>query len=542
MRRGSIPTLWVTVLVAGVAAAAGVTSDRTLGERWWAHVAFLADDRLEGRNTGSPGHRKAAEYVAKQFELAGARPGGVRGYVQPVAFVARQIQEGKSSLALVRGGVVVPLALGSDVAVGLGYEPAPALIAPLVFAGYGLAVPEKGYDDRKGIDLRGKIAVCLQGGPSSLAGPLRAHAQSTAVRWQHLREAGAVGLVTIANPKSMDIPWERATLARLQPAMALADPALSETRGMKLSVRVNPAKAEKWFEGSGHRFSDLLALAERGKQLPRFPLRGELRARVAHRRWPLESQNVIGVIPGSDASLRREYVVVSAHLDHLGIGGANAGDSIYNGAMDNASGVGALIEIARLAHESGWKPRRSLVLLAVTGEEKGLQGSRYFAAHPTVGGSGTVADLNMDMFLPIVPLRILTVYGLDESDLGDWIRPVARRMGIRVQGDQQPQRNIFTRSDQYSFIRRGVPALMFGFGAAKGTPEERTFQRWVHERYHSPSDDVRQPVDKKAAGRYTRLLFEYCRVVTDRDEPPRWKPGSFFRRFVSKEPARRPST
>jgi Zn-dependent M28 family amino/carboxypeptidase len=500
---------------------------------WWSHVQTLAADSMRGRETGGAGYRKSADYVAREFARWGAKPGGRAGYFQPVHFVSRRVDESRSSLELVRGARRVPLVLGRDATLGMGIDPAPSLEAPLVFAGYGISIPEEGYDDLKFLDLKGKIAVCIQGGPSSLPGPLRAHAQSTKERWARLRAAGAIGLVIIPNPKHMDVPWERARLARLLPSMTLADSRLDQTPGQKFSARINPASAEKLFDGSGHTFQQMLAVADRGKQLPRFKLAWSLRARVGHTRTTVESPNVIGILPGSDPQLRHEFVVLSAHLDHLGVGAPIRGDSIYNGAMDNASGIASLIEIARLAHESGRQPRRSIVLLAVTGEEKGLQGSRFFAAYPTVPGPDIVANLNLDMFLPLVPVRALTVYGLEESDLGDWATTVAARHKVKVLPDAEPQRNIFIRSDQYNFIRNGVPALAFKIAPTGGAAEVQLYRDWIRERYHAPSDDLAQPVDADAGARFTRLLYDLCADAANRDQRPSWKPSSFFRRYAA---------
>jgi Zn-dependent M28 family amino/carboxypeptidase len=248
-------------------------------------------------------------------------------------------------------------------------------------------------------------------------------------------------------------------------------------------------------------------------------------------RSEVESQNVAGVLPGTDPELKKEYVVLSAHLDHLGVGEPIRGDRIYNGAMDDASGVASLLDIAASLKESGARLRRSLLFVTVTGEEKGLLGSEFFAHNPTVDKKHIVADLNVDMFLPLFPLRLMTVYGVNESDLGPQIREVAAGLGVTVQEDQEPQRNVFIRSDQYSFIKEGVPSLAFKVGYAKGSPEEQIAKTWLKERYHAPSDDVNQPVDKACAAKFNQVVMELAKVVANRTERPRWNADSFFRRF-----------
>jgi Zn-dependent M28 family amino/carboxypeptidase len=255
----------------------------------------------------------------------------------------------------------------------------------------------------------------------------------------------------------------------------------------------------------------------------------KVQARVGMTRSQVKSENIVGVLPGSDPKLKKEYVVVSAHLDHLGIGEPVNGDRIYNGAMDDASGDASLIEIARAMKDA--KPKRSILFLSVTAEEKGELGSEYFAAHPTVKGR-IVADINMDMYLPLFPLKYLEVQGLDESTLGDDVRVVAGEAGVQIQADKEPEHNRFIRSDQYSFIKKGVPALAFKFGWVSGTPEEKTFRAWYAQRYHAPADDLSQPVDLAAAAQFNSILEKLALRVADADQRPEWKSTSFFRRFA----------
>lgn len=519
-------------------------------QRWWAHVQFLADDSLEGRNTGSEGHKKAAAYVADRFKQAGLEPAGTSGYLQPVAFVSRKIVEAESSLALVRDGKAEPVELGAEAAISMRTPTAPEVDAPLVFAGYGLTIPEAQHDDFAGLDARGKIVVIMSGSPSGVPGPLSAHYQSADVRAANLKRVGAVGTVTISNPRTTDVPWDRSTLARLQPAMSLASSgAGGATSGaaaagaaadgeFKIALTVNPARAERWFAGSGHTFAELLAIADAGKALPRFPLQGALRGKVKVETTQLTSDNVAAKLTGSDAALKNEYVVLTAHLDHLGVGGAINGDRIYNGAMDNASGIATLIETATAMAKQAARPKRSVLFVAVTAEEKGLLGSRYFATQPTVDAEAIVANINMDMFLPLYPFKILTVFGLDESDLGATARTVAATAGIAVQADPEPARNRFIRSDQYSFIRQGIPALALKVGYEPGSPQAAIAAAWTKERYHAPSDDLQQPVDLEAAAGFAALLGKLADAVANQPQRPRWNADSFFKRFA---PPDRPS-
>ena len=509
------------------------TDFKAAGDRWWSHIQFLASDQMKGRNTGSPEHLKAAQYVATEFERAGLKPAGTNGYLQPMTFNVKQIVEDQSSLALVRNGKREPVVLGDDATLNLRGDIQENTDAPAVFVGYGLQVPEKKYDDLAGLDLKGKIAVFMNGGPGSIPGPLKAHYQSAGERAKYMRAAGVIGIATIQNPKAMDIPWSRARLARFMPAMSLAEAALDDGQGLRLSITINPERADRFFAGTGHTIAEILADMDADKPLPHFPLASSISAHVQMKKWQVESQNVAGMLPGSDPKLKNEYVVMSAHLDHVGVGEPINGDSIYNGAMDDASGVASILEIARMLHESAAKLKRSVVFVTVTGEEKGLLGSKYFNAHPTVNEKSIVADINLDMFLPLHSLHYLEVQGLAESSLGDDIRAVAGQAGVEVQADKEPQRNLFIRSDQYNFIRNGIPALAFKFGYIPGSPEEKLHKDWLKNRYHAPSDDLNQPVDKAAAAQFNDIILRLIERVADANARPQWKPDSFFRRFAA---------
>jgi hypothetical protein len=520
------------LLMGGLAAVVGMSAAEDAGARWWAHVKFLADDALEGRETGSAGHRQAARYVATEFERAGLEPAGTSGFLQGVKFTSRRIVEEKSSLELVRAGVPETVELGPEATFSMRIDPAPRVDAPIVFVGHGLSVPEAKHDDLAGIDLAGKVAMYLSGGPAYIPGPLLAHYQSAGERWASLRRAGALGTIGIQNPRGMDIPWERSMLARTLPSMALADAGLDETAGQQMAVAVNPARAEKFFVGSGHAFKDILALADQGKALPRFTVPASVRARVAVETSTIESDNVAGLLRGADPRLANEYVVLTAHLDHVGRGTPINGDAIHNGAMDNASGIATLIEIATAIRTTGRRFNRSLLFVAVTAEEKGLLGSRYFAMKPTVPADRIVANLNTDMFLPLFPLRQLIAQGLEESDLAGDLRQAAASFGVAVLSDPEPERNAFTRSDQYSFIRRGVPALSLKVGFTRDSPEHEILKRWRTERYHAPSDDLKQPVDLEAAAAFNRLYLALVEQIANRPTRPRWNDDSFFKRFA----------
>jgi len=509
------------VLVLLAVTALAETNWDAAGKKWWAHVQFLADDKLEGRNVGSAGYEIAADYVLKRFERA-----GLAASSQPVGFTKSTLDEAASRIALVRAGETIPVKLGDEARITSTANVA-NLEAPLVFVGYGLDIPEANYSDLKDPGLKGAIAVYLAGGPSNVSGELRSHHSSGAERAAAMKAAGVVGTIMIPDPRTMEISWTRQSAIRLQPRMTLADPAFSGA-GLAFTATWNPDKANQLLNGS---MAEILDAADHNRPLPHFPLMPKLRVSVATTQEKVASRNIVGLRSGSDPVLAKEYVILSAHLDHLGMGEKVNGDGIFNGAMDDASGVASLIEIARALKAGKVKTKRSIVFLAVTGEEKGELGSLYFADHPTLSGR-IVADINMDMFLPLFPLKYLEVQGLNESSLGDDIRAVASAAHVEIQADKDPNANRFIRSDQYSFIRQGIPALAFKFAWIPGSPEEKIYRDWYRDRYHGVADDVNQPVDLGAAAQFNSILAGLLERVADAPQAPQWKPDSFFRRFA----------
>lgn len=506
------------------------------GKTWWNYVKILADDKMEGRETGSAGLRKAEAYIVDELKKDGLQPAGVNGFYQPVQFVSRQVVEKDSSLALVQDGKAAPLTIGDDAIFSTRVDLAPSVEAPLVFVGNGFTVPEMNYDDFAGVDLKGKVAVFISGAPAEIPGALASHNQSAGERWKALQKAGAIGTITILNPASMDIPWSRMSVNRNHPSMALVGEEFDETSGQKLAVIFNPAKADALFAGSGHSLQEILELAKDRKPLPHFPLAVSIQAKIKVEKKSVESANVIATFPGSDPALKNEYVVLSAHVDHLGIGEPINGERIYHGAMDNGSGSALLLDMAASLRKSPEKLKRSLLFVFVTGEEKGLLGSKYFTAHPTVKIDSMVADINIDMFLPIVPLKVITILGIRESDLGELAAQIAEAMGVQPQPDPEPQRNAFIRSDQYNFIRHGIPGLAMQVSFEKGSPEQKIFKDWLTQRYHAPSDDLQQPVDTSAAAKYEEIVRTLMVRVADQRQRPRWRQDSFFRRFAQGNP------
>ncbi|WP_176591358.1 M28 family metallopeptidase [Sphingobium sp. EM0848] len=511
------------------AAAMAAPDDRAA--IWWRHVQTLASDSYEGRGAGKPGYDRAADYVIGQLRALGLQPAGTDGYKQPIAFTEQVILPEGSSARLIGPQGTTPLSIPDDIIISGSGGPVPqAIDAPLVFAGYGLHLPEVGHDDFAGLDIKGKIVVVVSGGPASISGALKSHARSERASW--LAQRGALGLIQLVTPKQVEIPWDRRRALASQPALFFQDPALRDAAMPFLNAQFDPAKSALLFARSGHDFAEIAAAADASAPVPSFALAQHLDAQVAARRADLSSPNIIAIMPGTDPYLKREYVVLSAHLDGYGIGTPIKGDAIYNGALDNASGVASLIEIARALREGKVKPKRSILFAFVTAEEKGLLGSNYFAQRPTVPHKAMVADLNFDMALPIFPLTSVTPIGYDQSSLGQDAAAVSAQMNLPITPDPFPDRNVFIRSDQYSFIRTGIPALFFKYGFKAGTPEAAIERAWRANIYHSPSDDANQPVMPAESVKLNDYVAAVALRVANAPKRPEWNRDSFFRRFA----------
>lgn len=480
--------------------ALNATEPDAATRNWWHHVEALANDRMQGRDTGSPEYRKAAEYVAAQFERARLKPGGEHGYFQPVPMHRDRLDSARTSLELVdSSGAVQPLQLFRQITSGVRPGLPESFSAGLIFIG-----PD---GNAEGLDTKGKMVVQI-GRPRNGGGA----------------QPGAAGVLTIdaaGGPEPPRWPVAYAAIVTLRGAEIGPDPA-------PLVFRFNPAYAELLFRGSGHSYRELANLRARGKPLPHFAIPLTLRGKLRVNSEDIESDNVLAVLPGSDPLLRDQYVVLSAHLDGYGVGTPFHGDAIYNGAFDDAAYVATLMDLAESWKRAGTKLKRSILFAVVTGEEKGLLGSRYYAQHPTVAKERMVANINLDQLRPIFPLNLLTTLALDESNLGDTVKQVAGSMNIRIQPDPEPARNLLLRSDHINFMRIGVPAVGFIFGYLPGTPEEATYRKWYADRYHSPADDLNQPWDPAAAGKFNTFFARLTETLANAPERPHWKPGSSF--------------
>ncbi|HEY7860095.1 MAG TPA: M20/M25/M40 family metallo-hydrolase, partial [Gemmatimonadaceae bacterium] len=422
---------------------------------WWHDITVLADDSLRGRATGSSDYLTAARYVESEFRKAGLAPiGGDANdpYFQTVHLETVRLVPDRSGVALVSGGTIDTLALDKDVFIDVSTTTPAHVDAPMVFVGYGLHFPGT-RDDLGNTSVRGKIAVYLNRLPSGLSATVMAHTRSG--RWDALRAAGAVGAIAITEPPAPGSRAARFGIRGRSVVTGLADDPAGGGVMLVMPDSTATFSVERLFVGSGHRYAELRAMADRDSAaiLPTFALTPTFSVWTELTRTPLEAPNVLGVLRGSDPGLRNQYVIVSAHLDHLGVGRPVNGDSIYNGAMDNASGIATMLEVARAFHAQHIRPKRSLIFAAVTAEEKGELGSAYYATHPTVPVHDIVADLNTDMWEPLIPLRGVFGYGAHQSDLGNDLAAALAAHGLTLMEDPHPEQVRFIRSDQYSFIK-----------------------------------------------------------------------------------------
>ena len=487
---------------------------------WWAQTTALANDGMEGRDTGSAAYERAAVYVAKQFEGAGLKPAGDGGgYYQRVPMHQVDLDKGRSSVEVVRGGAVVPLMWSEEVSVVPRSGQSVKVEGEMVFVGYG--VPSA--DVAAG--LKGKVAVLFNNTPTGLVGAERDGFATKRART--LAEAGVAAVISIDSPVGSEpFHWPSAYSRTVTIVSDKTGAARAAAPGPALTVRMSSAAAKLFAGAEGHTWADVLRDGEKGLPLASFSMGASLRVKVEVTEKDISAPNVIAVLPGADAKLAAEYVAVSAHLDGYGYGTPVLGDNLYNGALDDAAYVATLIELAK--NLKGHAPARSILFCVFTGEEKGLLGSAYFTAHPTVPVKDVVADFNLDQLRPIFPLKILTMEGIDDSSLGATVKTVAAKYGIEIRPDREPERNLFRRSDNYNFVRVGVPIASFIFGYDPGSPEEVIYRDWYARRYHKPQDDLKTPIDWKAAGTFNKFYGDLVVTVANAAERPVWNSGSAY--------------
>jgi len=505
-------------------------------EPFRAHMSFLADDLLEGRGTGKRGHEIAARYVAAEFEGMGLKPAGIDGtYYQPVPLREITVEPDQCAIEITENGSTSNLKWGDDfIMAGSEVNPDASVEAPVVFVGYGVRTPDGQYDDYAGVEVKDKIVAILRGAPPSLPSELRAHLSSNRQKVRTARDHGAKGMVVLWSPKDeKSLPWPRMVIGFGFPSMrwlgpdGLPNDSFSQIR---VTATLSQAASERLFQHAKKSWADVLRDADASKPQG-FPLPVSARMREVSHHEAVTSPNVIGVIPGSDPKLSQEYVVYTAHLDHLGIGQPINGDSIYNGAADDASGTAALLVIAKAFKSLPHATSRSVMFLGVTGEEKGLLGSDYFAHFPTVPILSIVADINMDGASVFYTFKDIVALGAPDSTLDAVVRRNAARLGLKVSPDPEPEQNYFVRADQYSFVRQGVPSVFISEGEEARDPNfnaKKFNEEWIATRYHSPSDDMNQPLNFDAAVEFMQIDFLVGYDIAQDPQRPKWKPGDFF--------------
>lgn len=501
-----------------------------------AHVAFLSDDLLEGRETGSKGNEIAARYVASRFEAAGLKPAGdAGGWYQTVTFQQTDRTMTPGVLTVEGAGAEKSWAHASDVLLNLNpREPKLDVSAPLVFAGYGIEDVRMGINDYRGLDVKGKIVVALRGFPKGMSSEIGAHLSAT--REIAAERRGAIGLVVVDTKQSIAaLSWARRIHIYEQPGMnwiGTDGKVFVDAPGIRVGAALHTPVAEVVFAGAKRGLAAILEEADKTGGRPKgFALRTSIRIQTDGTAKRITSPNVAAILPGADPALASEYVVLSAHLDHIGVDplkddGAPEGDRINNGALDNAAGIAVLLEVARAAAAAPSRPRRSILFLASTAEEKGLLGADYFARHPSVPIGKIVGNVDLDMPLLLYPFTDVIAFGADHSTLGPMVAAAVAPLGIALSPDPMPEQSIFVRSDHYMFVKQGVPAVFLATGYANGG--EKAWREFLAGNYHHGGDDMSQKIDWSAGARFVEANYLIMRAMADADTLPTWYQGDFF--------------
>lgn len=543
---------------------------RFSADRIKADVGFFADDLLLGRDTGSIGHEIATRYVAARFTGLGLTPMGDetakgRSYLQRITFQKTARAPGASGIDVTGAdGKTVTFAQGKDALVGISVtEPKLDVSAPMVFAGYGLENARYGLDDYKGLDVKGKIVVVFGGFPAGLPSEEAAHI--TASKAKAAAAHGAIGMISLGTHATLKTrPWERSLQYANTPRFSWVEStgpnvgkAHEESEGLRASAAVDDTAAAALLAGAPKTLEQLRTLADKpwvsSKPYPLkgFALKGSARIYGEFSATRVTSPNVAAMIPGSDPKLRNQYVVLSGHIDHLGVDPAKPGepvdpldpantrDRIYNGAMDNAAGTSTLLEVARVMQEeakAGHGPRRSVIFLVSTGEEKGLLGADYFARHPAVPIDKIVGNVDLDMPVLLYPFTDVIAFGADHSTLGKIVAEAGKAMKVGLSPDPMPNETIFVRSDHYRFVVQGVPAVFLATGYANGGAAK--WGDFFAHTYHKQGDDMSQAFDWRAGARFAEANWRITSAMADADTPPLWYKGDFFGDIFAPKAAR----
>ena len=502
-----------------------------------ADMTFLADDLLEGREAGTRADALSQLYIRTQFEAADLAPAGEGGtYLQPIRVRATVLDVASSQFEIIGTTAARRFANGDEIAMfGSPTEADQRVEAALVFAGYGIVAPEYGIDDYRTLDAKGKIVVVIGGPPSFLPAAEAAHFGSGERQRREAARRGAIGVLHLWSPAlEQRFPFDglKALLGRVDLNWLHPDgtPQL-QSPGLRLSAFARGAAADAVFEGAPKGLADVMAEA-RTASPKGFALATRLTvARKSRHDDTLTTANVAGTLAGSDPKLKNEVVVLTAHFDHVGIGEPVKGDRIYNGALDNSVGTAMLIELARQVAAMPERPKRSIVFLAVAAEEKGLIGSDYFAERPTVPIETIVANINLDGAMPFYDFSDVIAFGAEQSEIGGHLSGAAAELGLAVAPDPFPAEGIFTRSDQYSFVKRGVPSvfLYMGFTDMEGRNVGREMWDELGKVItHQPADDLQQPIDYAVVAKFADVFRRLTLRVANAERRPQWHETSIF--------------
>ncbi|HBS35322.1 MAG TPA: aminopeptidase [Parvularcula sp.] len=518
-------------LAVGCATGAPAPDLAGAAARLKADIAWLADDARAGREAGTPGYDAAADYVAAEFEAAGLSPGADGGWRQTVPLRASMRDLDAARMTIDGNGGFQTLVHLTDYIVGRSFTDANfEASGDLVYVGYGVAAPSENYDDYAGLDVAGKIVVAFAGAPRGFSTELAAYFSDAEAKQKTAAAKGAVGFISMQS-NSSGFPWPVAVKFAGAPATGWAGPDGRTNRAappIRATAFMSESGAKKLFSGEA---LDYLALRtmEAASGAPKgFPLKKRARVSGASKFSETKSDNIIGVIEGADPALRDEVILLTAHLDHIGVddGGKPGEDVINNGAMDNAAGVAVLIEAANMFRRNRRAPRRTIAFAAVTAEEKGLIGADYLAHHPAFGGKRIVANVNLDMPVLLYPFTDVVAFGAERSSIGPAVAAAAEAMGVKLSPDPIPEEGIFTRSDHYSFVKQGVPSVFLITGFENGGGD--IFRNFLATHYHAPSDDISLPILYDQGARFTELNYRIARALADADAAPSWNKGDFF--------------
>jgi hypothetical protein len=509
-----------------------------------AHIRFLADSLLQGRAPGTPGYDVAAHYVATELEGMGLHPGVSGSWFQPVPLQKAVTDAAASSLVLTINGKEQKLVDAKDYVLSTWFA-SPAgkaeskaesdVSAPVVFAGFGVTAPDQKYDDYAGLDVRGKLVLVIFGAPSAFPSTERAYYSDGIVKARNAVAHGAVGELSIMMPED----WKRYPWEWLVPQIQVGEMHWLSKSGLphdffpelRGNALLSQHGAESVFAGAPKTLDQIFAGARASKPQG-FALPVSVRVHTVATQAVVQSANIIAELKGSDPALRDQYVVYTAHVDHLGICPAVDGDNVCHGALDNASGTSTLLEIARAYASLPKAPRRSVLFVFVTGEEMGLLGSDYYAHFPTVPLKSIVANVNIDLAPgSYFPMKDVVALGAEHSTMGEEVAAAAKVMGYDVSPDPMPEEVSFIRSDQYSFVLQGVPAVDIEDGVKSTDPKINglaVVKKWLVTRYHTPLDNIDQPIDFDSAAKGAVMNFLVGYQVAQHDVPPGWIKGDFF--------------